>query len=545
MRPRADGLIDADALPAFPIMAPRLQGELAGDGGLRLAIWGAGDAGSLRIAGLEGPFVIAPNRIAARGGAGIWVAQSAPVLAIKGARPERVRQHDTGRMLVAARPEGWLVAAGMDDAEAAKGMALDFAQVVREADDYAARCDLAPSADPVLRGMVVQGAHAALSSVRSHPGGSFAGLSAGLAYSTPARTYYRDSYWTLQLLARLAPEVVAAEIDLLATCVQFDGEAPSGVIVQGPHAAAFEAYRLAEPALAAAHWRPGEWWSDHFDSPLFFVIAVGDHVAASGDADMALRHWPKLRAVFRRYMALRGAGELPVKPHSDRDWADNVYRQGLVSYDLGLWVGALDVLARLGATLDREFAAQAAAAAAVARAAIDRLLRRDGVMVDYLRSDGWAEPHLALDALTLLRFDAVAEERAQVMLEQARERLESRRNPDQPYGDFGMLCVWPPFSDRSALRAKSAFPYRYHNGGDWPWLDGLYAAERLRRGLGGWRYPLLRWWEACLERGWAGAVEHFSAPYGRGSLLQAWSSLPAAVALAYADQVLAGDPGEA
>jgi hypothetical protein len=526
-------------------MAPRLQGELAADGGLRLAIWGAGDVGSLRIAGLEGPFVVAPNRIVAGSGAGVWVAQSAPVLAIKGARPERVRQHDAGRLLVAARPEGWLVAAGMDDAEAETGMALDFAQVVREADDYAARCDLAPAADPVLRSMVVQGAHAALSSVRSYPGGHFAGLSAGLAYSTPARTYYRDGYWTLQLLSRLAPEVVAAEIDLLATCVQSDGEAPSAVIVQGPHAAAFEAYRLAEPALAAAHWRPGEWWSDHFDSPLFFVIAVGDHVAASGDSDMALRHWPKLLAVFRRYMALRGAGDLPVKPNNDRDWADNVYRQGLVSYDLGLWVGALDVLARLGATLDPGIATQAAAAAAAARTAIDRLLRRDGVMVDYLRSDGWAEPHLALDALTLLRFDAVGEERAQVMLEQARERLESRRNPDQPYGDFGMLCVWPPFSDRAALRAKSAFPYRYHNGGDWPWLDGLYAAERLRRGLGGWRYPLLRWWEACLERGWAGAVEHFSAPYGRGSLLQAWSSLPAAVALAWADRVLAEDPGEA
>ena len=130
------------------------------------------------------------------------------------------------------------------------------------------------------------------------------------------------------------------------------------------------------------------------------------------------------------------------------------------------------------------------------------------------------------------------------MLEQARERLESRRNPDQPYGDFGMLCVWPPFSDRAALRAKSAFPYRYHNGGDWPWLDGLYAAERLRRGLGGWRYPLTRWWETCLESGWAGPVEHFSTPFGRGSLLQGWSSFPAAVALAHADQVLAADPDE-
>ena len=544
MRPRADGLLDAEALPAFPLMAPRLQGELAPDGTLRLAVWGVGDVGSLRIVGLEGPFVIAPNRIEAANG-GVWVAQSAPALAIKGARLERVRERDAGRMLIDARPDGRLVAAGMDGLEAARGISFDIAQVVREADAYAARCDLLAAAEPVLRSMVIQGAHAALSSVRGYPGGRFAGLAAGLAYSTPPRTYYRDGFWTLPLLSRAAPQVVAEQIDLLATCVQADGEAPSGVIVQGPHAASFEAYRLAKPALAAIHWRPGEWWSDHFDSPLFFVIAVGDHVAATGDTDLALRHWPKLLAVFHRYLALRGPEGLPVKPHNDRDWADNVIRQGLVAYDLGLWVGALDALARLGTRLDPEVAAQAAGEAAAARAAIDRSLRRDGVMVDYLRSDGWAEPHLALDALTLLRFDAVADERAQVMLEQARERLESRRNPDQPYGDFGMLCVWPPFSDRAALRAKSAFPYRYHNGGDWPWLDGLYAGERLRRGLGGWRYPLLRWWEACQQRGWAGAVEHYSTPYGRGSLLQAWSSHPAAVALAYADRVLAGDPGEA
>jgi hypothetical protein len=545
LRARSDGLLDADSLPAFPIMASRLQGELATDGTLRLAIWGTGDVGSLKIVGLEGPFVIAPNRIEARNGAGVWVAQSAPVLAIKGARPERGRHGEAGHFDVAAQSDGWLVAAGMDAAEAGRGLALDIAQIVREADDYAARCDRMPTAEPVLRSMVTQGVHAGLSSVRGYPGGHFAGLSAGLAYSTPPRTYYRDGYWTLPLLSQAAPDVVAEQIDLLATCVQADGEAPSGVIVQGPHAAAFEAYRLAEPALALIHWRPGEWWSDHFDSPLFFVIAVGEHVAATGDTDMALRHWPKLLAVFRRYLALRGADGLPVKPRNDRDWADNVFRQGLVSYDLGLWVGALDALATLGATLDAEAAAQAMAEAASARAAIDRLLPRDGVFVDYRRGDGWVEPHLALDALTLLRFDAVSDGRALAMLEQVRERLESRRNPDQPYGDFGMLCVWPPFRDRGALRAKSAFPYRYHNGGDWPWLDGLYAVERLRRGLGGWRYPLLRWWEACLEHGWAGAIEHYSTPYGRGSLLQAWSSHPAAVALAYADRVLAGDPGEA
>ena len=55
----------------------------------------------------------------------------------------------------------------------------------------------------------------------------------------------------------------------------------------------------------------------------------------------------------------------------------------------------------------------------------------------------------------------------------------------------------------------------------------------MRRRLGGARYALTRWWEACLANGWAGAVEYFSPPFGRGSLLQAWSAMPAAVALKY------------
>ena len=230
-----------------------------------------------------------------------------------------------------------------------------------------------------------------------------------------------------------------------------------------------------------------------------------------------------------------------MKPRNDRDWADNVYREGLVAYDLGLWVGALDVLARLGRAIDPPLAAAAGAEAGQARAAIGRTLRRGGLYVDYLRPDGWAESHLALDALTLLRFDAVPPADAAAMLAAVQARLESRHNTGQPYGDFGMLSVWPLFADHAALRAKSAFPFRYHNGGDWPWRDALYAAERLRRGLPGWRYPLTRWWEHCLESGWAGAVEHASIPFGRGSLLQGWSSLPAAVALQYADRVAEGN----
>ncbi len=526
-------------------MAPRLQGELAADGSLSLSIWGSGEAGRLRLAGLKGPLVVAPNRIETIGGGGLFVAQSAPILALKGVSPEEIWPSGGAGFIVEPRGADFVVAAGDDELEAGAALDIDVAAIVAEANAYAARCDLAPAADPLLRSLVMQAAHAALSSARNDAGGGFAGLAAGLAYSNPPRTYYRDGYWTLQLLMRLAPDIAAAEIELLARSVQDGGEAPSAVIVGGRHAEDFERRRLEEAAMAAVHWRLGEWWSDHFDSPLFFVLAVAEHAAASGDDALARAHWPQLASVFHRYMALRGPAGLPVKPRNDRDWADNVYRDGLVAYDVGLWIGALDALARLGKRLEPALGAEARAEAAAARAAADAALWRGDHYADYVRPDGWTEAHLALDALMLLRFDAVPEARALTVLDQVRAKLESRRNDDQPYGDFGMLCAFPPFADHAALRAKSAFDYRYHNGGEWPWLDAVYAAERLRRGLPGWRYPLTRWWSYSLEQGWAGPVEHFSRPYGRGSLLQGWSSLAAAVALQYAERTLAGDPDEA
>ncbi len=545
----------AEALPEFPLMAPRLQGELGADHVLTLSIWGTGQVGRLRFAPAAGPYVIAPNRLASPRG-GLFVAQSAPVLVLKGVRPTETWPSGAGGFIVEPRGDDFVVATGEDELEAATALSLDVAAIVAEANDYVARCDLAPGADPLLRSLVMQGAHAALSSARKDARGGFAGLAAGLAYSNPPRTYYRDGYWTLQLLMRLAPDIAAAQIDLLARAVQGDGEAPSAVIVAGRSAADFERRRGEDAGMASAHSRPGEWWSDHFDSPLMFVLAVAEHAAATGDDTLARRHWRKLAAVFHRYMGLRGPAGLPVKPRNDRDWADNVYREGLVAYDIGLWIGALDALAQLAARLDPPLGAAARAEAAAARTAADPALWRDGPQdgaqsghlgghwADYVRPDGWAEAHLALDALMLLRYAAAPEARALAVLDEVRQRLESRRNGDQPNGDFGMLCCFPPFADHAALRAKSAYPYRYHNGGDWPWLDAVYAAERLRRGLPGWRYPLTRWWSYALEQGWAGPVEHFSRPFGRGSLLQAWSSLPAAVALQYLDRVLAGDPDE-
>lgn len=575
LKPRADGMVESATAVLLPIMAPRLQAELHPDGWAELALWGEGDLGRLRFAPIAGPYVYGPNMLTAPGG-GVHAAQEAPVMVICGAayrgftparhcaswdRTEhprtRVKREKTRRridlpwavVLIEQRGEDLIVAAGADLGEAERALNFQAQTIIGEAGAYVASCDRLPEADPVLRSMVMQGTHAALSSVRRDERGRFDGLAAGLHYSAPARTYYRDGYWTLQLLLDAAPAMVHEEIEMLASGVQPDGEAPSGVIVSGPEQArAWEALRTTAFGMDWIHTRSIDWWSDHFDSPLFFVLAIGDYVRATGDMEPAERHWPLVKAIFERYRGFSENG-LPVKPRHDRDWADNVYRGGYVAYDLGLWVGALDAIAGLGGKLDPDLSKAADKLAASTREAIDHeLWCEEGWYADYVAPEGLEdveptlEDHLTLDSLTLLRHDAVPEDRALKVLEAVRRRLESRHNQGQGFGDWGMMCVYPPFKHRQDVRSKSAFAFRYHNGSDWPYLSGLYAGERLRRGLAGWRYPMVRWWETCLANGWMGAVEYFSPPWGRGSLLQGWSAMPAAMALKYRDIVLRGDP---
>ena len=575
LTPRADGAIVSKTPVLLPVMAPRLQADVDPSGAVDLSLWGVGRLGRVRFAPLAGPYAYAPNRVLGKKG-GVHVAQSAPVMLIEGGGSAHIfparrcaRWHEisvedaapkwtrtkTGRVMelpwgvlqVEQRGDDLLLSVGVDRDEAARGTALNAEQIIAEAEAYARRCDLLPDAELVLRTMVIQGVHAALSSIRQDETGAFAGLAAGQAYSSPARTYYRDGYWTLQPLLTLAPEAVREQIRILAKGVQPDGEAPSGVILSGrAQSKAWRAFREHPDRYKEHHLRPEDWWSDHFDSPLFFVLAVGDYVRATGDAAEAERHWPVITAILERYFSLAGPHGLPLKPRHDRDWADNVYREGLVSYNLGLWVGALDVVAKLGAKSDPALPRRAKDAASQARQTIDRLLWSDARQgyADYATPDGFIEDHLVLDSLTLTRYDAVPEDKAVRLLRSMERHLESRHNAEQPYGDWGVLCAYPPFKRVADIRAKTAFPFRYHNGSDWPYLDGLYAEERLRRGLGGARYALTRWWEYCLAQGWAGPVEYFAPPFGRGSLLQGWSAMPAAVVLKYGVDAISDTPSQ-
>src|SRR5690242_16401203 len=85
LTPLDDGQLRSSTPVLVPFMAPRLQGDCRPEGRIELSLWGAGKLVNLTFTGWSAPFTYAPNRVEAHGG-GLYVAQSAPALFLKGAK---------------------------------------------------------------------------------------------------------------------------------------------------------------------------------------------------------------------------------------------------------------------------------------------------------------------------------------------------------------------------------------------------------------------------------------------------------------------------
>lgn len=393
--------------------------------------------------------------------------------------------------------------------------------------------------DPLLRSMVVHGLANAEVSRKELAGGVFAGHAAGHAYAQPARSYYRDAYWTLQALLPIRPERALEQVRLLARGIEKDGRAPSAVITTSPVGMnGWRARRAADPGLASDHPRDDAWWPDHVDSPSLFVLLANDAVAWSGRPE-ALDETVDGATVRERvgWVAdgiVRRCDErgLPLKPLHDRDWADNVFRGGVVGYDVGLAYGALMAAARL--LRDQQEAAGAwRSAAERMREAASAVLWDPGrgCFHEFVTTEGRDPETVAIDTLTLLRYGVADEARARTTLETVRRRLETRNDSTQAHGDWGVSCLRPGHPSWVRRRAKARFPLRYHEGAEWPYWSAVYAEQALRRGLDGWRYPLTRWWEVGLAAGRTTPGEYHSPPWPAGSRATGWSSMPVAAAL--------------
>jgi len=337
-------------------------------------------------------------------------------------------------------------------------------------------------------------------------GSFFEGFFAGIDYQTPARTYYRDAYWTVQPLLRIRTAWVRSEIITLACGIDEDLDCPSGVQSDGQ-----------------------AFWPKHVDSPLFFILMVADYVEASGDTGVletevkgrTVGAW--MHALIERSAEKADHHGLLVRGHRNRhDWADNVFRSGYVSYVEILWWRALDRMQLLF-----PHAGYGARAETVCTSINDILWDEElGQYINYA-DDKHQEKNLSLDTVTALLWGLVPPGREDRFIETLALQLETRSNASQPFGDWGVMCLWPPYAYAEDLVEKSMYDFTYHNASEWPWLSALYALALKTHGRD-FEYPLTRWFIHGLGQGWYTPVEYHSPVCGRGSLLQAWSSLAAA-----------------
>jgi len=382
---------------------------------------------------------------------------------------------------------------------------------------------------PEYRTEFIHCLHAARASLKRDHRGSFAGLSAGIGYSLPARTYFRDGYWTCLALLPWYPEFVKLEIELLSEGIGDDGSCPSGVIYANRAGLAYwKALKAQRPDIARDHQGERDWWSDHFDSPLFFINLVFDYIDRTSDNSI-LEHRTKegegptirqhISTILARYEKFEDENGFPLKPYHDRDWADNVFRSGIVTYDISLYYGALIK----AASIDTSSQSKANRLKLNARRVLE--LETHKYPPEFIQPDGYREDHLTIETVSALHFGLIDGLDAENLLESIKAYLFTAHNRSQPYGTWGIMSVYPLYKKSTRRREKSCFPYRYHNGADWPYWDGLLAWVFSRSKDPAFEYAATAWWRYCMAQGWPSAVEYFSPPYGCGSKLQAWSSL--------------------
>jgi hypothetical protein len=377
----------------------------------------------------------------------------------------------------------------------------------------------------------------ALSNFKSDNTINFNAFYAGVRYKEPARTYFRDSYWTSQSILPFKSGLIRKQIIALSKGIHDDGSCGSGVKFDG-----------------------SDWWSNHYDSPSFFIMMIYDYIIWTGDESILEEKtlgkarddgkgnielskektiWAKAKKVLEwlENTDTNNNGLIQKPQNSFGDWADEVARVNEVTYVNALYYRALNSMSYL-AKLTKEFdiSRYYKEKARNVKKAINRHLWDNNKKhyVDFITTDNsgkilYKEDHFMEDTFTALLYGVANDIQINSSLNYARNWLESRNNFVQPYGDWGTLCIWPLYKETTYRRPReSDDPYRYHNGADWPYLDGLNALTRLIFNDPYWEYPLTKWWKESIKKNWLTPVEYFQPVYPEGGFRQAWSSMPAA-----------------
>ena len=365
------------------------------------------------------------------------------------------------------------------------------------------------STDEVLDAMFEDSVQVALNAIEQTDDGTRY-ISAGPKYNDVPRIYYRDSYWTAGMILMIEPYVVRDQILLLAQGIQANGSVPSATPVDP------DGYRL-------------DLWDDHFDSGPYFDMLVSDYVRFTGDTSI-LSERVTGRTIFTAmedvlsYLSTRDTdGDLlPEKPaNSLQDWLDSIPRSGEVLSNQVLYYRALRNLVEISELMDKPSHALAFhRQSLLLRFQINGIFwnEEDGMYFESCHAGVCVERVTNEFALAIL-YEVVWPQNRDRLFESLL-RLESVRNDEIPFGDWGVLNAWPLYDGFT--------PYDYQNGTDWPYLDGVNAGARLKYNNDDWHYPLTRWWSFNEEQGSGRVLPEYVSPVDEdGGNEQAWSVNPA------------------
>ncbi|MBN2852765.1 MAG: hypothetical protein JXQ23_08530, partial [Clostridia bacterium] len=358
----------------------------------------------------------------------------------------------------------------------------------------------------MIKAMAVSSLNCCLSSYKSIDG--FKGFFAGINYQTPARTYYRDSYFTCIPVIDIVPSLVKEQILTLSKGVDEFGKCPSAVTFTGE-----------------------KFWPDHIDSPMFYIILVNDYIEKTNDIgilDVIVdgRSVMDIMRCISNHL-IRNLDEnnlLAREPFNRHDWADNVYRVGYVTYIQCLLYKSVLCMSQM-LHISGENGQLYKDKADEIKESINTCLWDDhlGYYINY-RDSNHLEDHLSIDTVLAVIFDIADDDRKLMMLKKMEALLETGNNVRQSFGDWGVMSVFPFYKYKEHLVEKSSEDYIYHNGSDWPYLSCLYAYAKKKCHLD-YQYPLTRWFTYSISQGWFTPVEYYNPVSGRGSLLQGWSGM--------------------
>ena len=285
------------------------------------------------------------------------------------------------------------------------------------------------------------------------------------------------------------------EIIALSRAIGEDGDCPSAVIFD-----------------YSAHW------GNHFDSPSMFVIMVYDYVNNTKDFSILCEKIGNytvlelMRKVLVRLSEYCDETGLLVKSgeYNRRDWADEVNRYGYVTYDELLYARALWCFSRLLAVSGDAEADEYNGKFEKVKESINKYLWLEdkGYYLNFTNGD-FTEDNLSIDTVLAVIFGISDKDRSKRFLESCVRMLDSRNNPEvEP---FGMFCVYPLYKSLRGAVNKSATPFNYHNGADWPYWSAMLAYAYKMYGFE-YEFSLKNWFTYNLKNGNYTPVEYFS-PY--------------------------------